>query len=133
MRNEEFFAKAREIGPAIWLLTAYWAPCRPDEWPWFLVNDGEPLADEEFASYLNVSAYTIERWRKRLIRAGIVHAKRSTSPRIRQLQDELGMTFKGAYRIRVQRPRLAVALLCTLEEHAQTKGWDAPLATPTIQ
>jgi hypothetical protein len=132
--NKEFLQKAREIGPAVWLLTAYWAMSKVDGWLWFMVDHGEPQIDEDFATFFEVSVYTIERWRKRLVKAGVVEAKRSSSARIRQLQDELGMGFKGAYRIRVQRPRLAVVSVRTLEAHSEDpEEWVAPLATQTIQ
>ena len=134
MRNQEFFAKAREIGPAIWLLTAYWAMCKPDDWPWFIVDNGEPQADEEFASFFEVSVYTIARWRERLMRVGVVEARRvKKSARIRQLQNECGVVIRRAYRIRVQRPRLAGALIRNLEEHSEGRKWEAVLATQMIQ
>jgi hypothetical protein len=133
MTNKEFFHKAREIGPAIWLLTAYWGMCKPDSWPWFIVDRGEPQADEEFAAFFRVSTHTIARWRKRLMDAGVVEAKKATSAQIRQLQDECGLPMR-AYCIRVQRPRLAVALLRNLEEQPEGRDqWASQLATQMIQ
>jgi hypothetical protein len=133
MTNEEFFKKAREIGPAIWLLTAYWAMCKVDKWPWFVVDGGEPLADEEFAAHFKVSVYTIARWRQRLMKAGVVDVKRSSSARIRQLQNEFGLVIRGAYRIRVQRPRIAVVLRSLDVGPEDHEEWVAPLSTQTIQ
>lgn len=134
MTNKEFLQKARAIGPAVWLLTAYWAMCEVDKWPWFIVDHGEPQIDEDFASFFQVSPYTIARWRKRLMKTGVVEAKRGSSTRIRQLQNEFGLVIRDAYRIRVQRPRLAVVLLRTLEVHLEDREeWVAPLATQTIQ
>lgn len=118
MTNKELFQKARKIGPAIWLLIMYWAMCRPDSWPWFIVDDGKPQTDEEYASFLGVSTYTLARWRQRLMRAGVVEAEKADS---------------GAYRIRVQRPRLAGGLLRTLEEHSESRKWEAVLAAQMIQ
>jgi hypothetical protein len=130
MTNEEFFKKAREIGPAIWLLTAYWALCQVDQWPWFSVAGGEPLADEEFAAHFKVSVHTIARWRKRLMKAGVVEAEKSSSARIRQLQNEFGLIINGSYRIRVQRPQFAGVPLRPLEAHSEDRvEWVAPLAT----
>jgi hypothetical protein len=135
MTDREFFDKTGEIGPAVWLLTAYWWLSKPHKWPWFTVFNGEPVTDEEFAALLNVSPYTIKRWRKRLMRAGVVEAKRAEySAQHRQWREEFGMVFKGVYRIRVQRPPLAVAVLRTLEAHSEDRErWEAPLATQTIQ
>jgi hypothetical protein len=135
MTNRELFDKAREIGPAVWLLTAYWWLSKPHKWPWFIVFDGQPISDEEFAAVLQVSPYTVERWRKRLMKAGVVEVKRAKySAQHRQWRDEFGMEFRGVYRIRVQRPPLAVAVLRTPEEHSRDREeWGAPLATQTIQ
>lgn len=135
MTDREFFNKAREIGPAVWLLTAYWGLSKPQKWPWFIVFDGEPISDEEFAAHLKVSPHTIERWRKRLIRAGVVEAKRAEyGAHHRQWRDEFGVMFRGVYRIRVQRPPLAIAALRTLEAHSEDhENWVGRLSTQIIQ
>ncbi len=64
MRNEEFFQKRRVIGPAIHLITMYWAASKPEKLPWFVVVDGDPLTDEEVAAFLGVSPFTAARWRQ---------------------------------------------------------------------
>ena len=92
---EELFRKYREIGPAVWLLTLYWAACDQEENPWFLVMNGEPLSDQEVAVYLGVSVHTATRWRKKLQRTGFV----------------LSESRVGGFQIRVKRPRFVYAAM----------------------
>lgn len=90
---EERFRKYRAIGPAVWLHTLYWAACDQDEGPWFLVMNGEPVNDQEVATYLAVSVHTALRWRKRFQRAGLILSE----PRV------------SGFQIRVRRPRFVSA------------------------
>ncbi len=117
MRNEEFFQKRRVIGPAIHLITMYWAASKPEKLPWFVVVDGDPLTDEEVAAFLGVSPFTAARWRQRLMETGFVQAERCGR----------------GYRIRVQRPPFAVAVIRTLREHSLA-GTDWPqMQTEVVQ
>jgi DNA-binding MarR family transcriptional regulator len=77
MKNLDYFEKRAEIGAALWLLMMYWAASDPDSWPWQRVMAGEPVADDEAAALLKVSVHTAVRWRKRLVRAGLVETKPS--------------------------------------------------------
>lgn len=117
MRDMALFEKGREIGPAIWLLLVYWAAGTSDGWPWFIVADGAPLTDEEVAAFLNISAFTAARWRRRLMGAGLVQAERSGR----------------RYRIRVQRPNFATALVRDIGERARSPRGRLVLATQLIQ
>lgn len=117
MKNLEYFAKRREIGAAVWLLTMYWAASDPDTWPWHRVMDGEPVADAKAAALMKVSVHTAVRWRKRLVRAGIVEAKPSGH----------------GFRIRVQRPRFAMATIRTLETHLPRRDDWPKMATELVQ
>ena len=117
MRNEEFFKKARVIGPAVHLITMYWAASKPEKLPWLAVMDGEPLSDEEVAAFFGISTFTATRWRLRLMQAGFVQAERCGR----------------GYRIRVQRPPFAMAVIRTLREHSRS-GTDWPrMQTEVVQ
>jgi len=116
MTNQEFFARAREIGPAIWLLTLYWAACKPDVGPWFVV-DVDSLADEEVAAFLSISTPTAIRWHQRLMRTGFVQAERSGR----------------GYRIRVQRPPLVTVAIRTLREHSRVCAEWPAMQTEVLQ
>ena len=63
MNNQDLFKHASQIGPAIWLFTMYWSVSDLDEWPWFVVLNGKPVADAEAAAALGVSEFTAARWR----------------------------------------------------------------------
>lgn len=112
---EDLFRKYREIGPAIWLLTLYWAACDRDETPWFLVMNGEPLSDQEVAAYLGVSVHTSARWRKKLQQAGFV----------------LSESRAGGFQIRVKRPRFASAAIPSHYTHVR-RDWPK-MATELVQ
>lgn len=117
MTNQELFARAREIGPVIWLLTLYWAACKPDVRPWFVV-DVDSLADDEVAAFLSISTPTATRWRQRLTRTGFVQAERRGR----------------GYRIRVQCPPLAMATIRTFREHFRRVATDWPaMQTDVLQ
>jgi len=117
MKNEEFFEKRREIGPAIHLIVMYWAASKLEKWPWFVVMDGDSLTDAEAAAFLGISMFTAVRWRQRLMRNGFVQAERCGS----------------GYRIRVQRPPFAMASVRTLRAHAEARDPWAHMATELVQ
>jgi hypothetical protein len=77
MKNLDYFERRAEIGAALWLLLMYWAASDPDFCPWHRVMDGEPITDAESAALLNVSVHTAARWRKHLVRVGLVETKPS--------------------------------------------------------
>lgn len=107
MTNNEFFAKSREIGRAVWLIMLYWAltdqglPRRR----WFVVMNGEPLEDADVAAFFDVSTVVAERWRKRLMKTGFVRAR----------------PFGRGYKLRVQRPDFAMAAIRTLQAHSEVR------------
>jgi hypothetical protein len=117
MKNLEYFEKRSEIGAAVWLLTMYWAASDLDAWPWHRVLGWEPIADAEAAAFMHVSVHTAARWRKRLVRSGIVEAR----------------SCGGGFRIRVQRPGFAMATIRTLEAHAAERGSWPKMATELVQ
>jgi hypothetical protein len=117
MRTEEFFQKARAIGPAVHLITMYWAASKPEKLPWFVVMDGEPLTDQEVAAFFGISTFTATRWRRRLMKTGFVEVER----------------YGRGYRIRVQRPPFAMVTIRTLREHSRP-GTDWPeMQTQVVQ
>jgi len=120
MKNLEYFAKRSEIGGAVWLLNMYWGVIdewHPDKWPWHRVLNGEPIADAEVAALLKVSVHTASRWRRRLMRIGVVEAQ---------------SCGKG-FRIRVQRPKFATSTIGTAEAHfAERRDWPK-MATELVQ
>jgi hypothetical protein len=117
MKNLEYFQKRSEIGAAVWLLTMYWAASDPDAWPWHRVLEWEPISDAEAAAFMHVSVHTAARWRKRLVRSGLVEAK----------------SCGGGFRIRVQRPGFAMATIRNLEAHATDRGSWPKMATELVQ
>jgi len=117
MRNEEFFRERRAIGPAVHLITMYWAASKPEKLPWFAVMDGDPLADDDVVAFFGVSTFTATRWRRRLMKTGFVEAERCGP----------------GYRIRVQRPPFAMAVIRPLPEHSRV-GSDWPeMQTEVVQ
>ena len=117
MRNEEFYKQARAIGPAVHLITMYWAASSPEKLPWFAVMDGEPLTDEEVAAFFGISTFTAARWRQRLMKTGFVQAERCGH----------------GYRIRVQRPPFAMAAIRTLREHSRAGTNWPQMQTEVVQ
>jgi hypothetical protein len=117
MRNLECFNKRREIGAAVWLLTMYWAASDPDSWPWHRVMDGEAIADAEAAALLRVSVHTAVRWRKRLVRTGLVHAE---------------PTGQG-FRLRVQAPAFALENMRIFEAHLPSREERPKMQTEFVQ
>jgi hypothetical protein len=122
MKNLEYFQKRSEIGAAVWLLNTYWAvidpdESYPDERPWHRVLNGEPIADAEAAALLKVSVQTASRWRRRLIRIGVVEAE----------------SCGEGFRIRVQRPEFATVTIRAMEAHGAERGSWPKMATELVQ
>jgi hypothetical protein len=117
MKNLEYFEKRREIGAAVWLLAMYWAASDPDTWPWHRVLGGEPISDAEAAAFIGVSVHTAARWRRRLIRTGLIEMRSSGE----------------GFRIRVQRPGFAMATIRALEAHSIRSGDWPKMVTELVQ